>query len=213
MAPLSSVRTWIFDLDNTLYPPEARLLDQMEGRMTGWIMRELGLDRPAADRLRRRYWHRHGATLPGLMAAHRLAARAWLDHGPDIDLGGLVPDPVLADRIARLPGRRIVFTNGAAAPYAARVLAARGLAHVFDAVYGIEQAGFRPKPDPAAFRAVARADGHDPARAAMFEDTPANLRAPHAMGMATVHVAPRRAAGDHIHHHGPDLSAFLSQLA
>ncbi len=213
MADLSSVRTWIFDLDNTLYPPEARLLDQMEGRMTGWIMRELGLDRAAADRLRRRYWHRHGATLPGLMAEHRISARDWLDHVHDIDLGALVPDPVLADRIARLPGRRIVFTNGAAAPYAARVLAACGLAHVFDAVYGIEQAGFRPKPDPAAYRAVIRADGHDPARAAMFEDTPANLRAPHAMGMATVHVAPRRATGDHVHHHAPDLAAFLSQLA
>lgn len=213
MPDLSRIRTWIFDLDDTLYPPEARLLAQMEARMTSWMMRELGIDRDEADRLRAHYWRRHGTTLAGLMAEHGIAPRGWLDHVHDIDLGALVPDPVLARRIAALPGRRIVFTNGAAAPYAARVLAARDLAHVFDAVYGIEEAGFRCKPDPEAFRAIVRADGLDPARAAMFEDSAENLRAPHAMGMATIHVAPKRDSASHVHHHAPDLPAFLSQIA
>ncbi len=212
MPDLARIRTWIFDLDNTLYPPEARLFDQIAERMTGWIMHALDMDRAAADRLRQAYWRRYGATLTGLVAEHGLAPGPCLAHVHDIDLGALRPDPALARRIARLPGRRIVFTNGAGAPYAARVLAARGLAGAFDAVYGMEHTGFASKPDRAAFDAVIRAEGIDPARAAMFEDTAANLRVPHRLGMATIHVAPRRAPGAHVHHHAHDLRAFLSQI-
>ena len=110
-----------------------------------------------------------------------------------------------------LPGRRIVYTNGSA-PYAERVIAARGLDGLFDAVYGVEHAGFRPKPERIAFETVFAADGTDPARAAMFEDDARNLAAPHAMGMRTVHVAPERHEARHIHHHTYDLSGFLARL-
>ncbi|MBC7158084.1 MAG: HAD hydrolase-like protein, partial [Rhodobacteraceae bacterium] len=106
---------------------------------------------------------------------------------------------------------RIVYTNGSR-PYAERVLAARGLGGVFDAVYGVEHAGFRPKPERAAFEAVFGHDGIVPAEAAMFEDDPRNLAAPHAMGMRTVHVAPQAVAAAHIHHHTDDLSGFLVQV-
>jgi putative hydrolase of the HAD superfamily len=93
-----------------------------------------------------------------------------------------------------------------------KVLEARGLSGLFDAIYGVEHAGFHPKPDRAAFETVFAIDGLDPARAAMFEDDPRNLRVPHEMGMRTVHVAPERAPGDHIHHHTEDLTAFLANL-
>lgn len=210
--PFRHVTTWVFDLDNTLYPPGARLFDQIERRMTGWVMRELSLSRDEADRLRRAYWARHGTTLAGLMREHGIDPHGYLHEVHDIDLAPLTPDPGLAAALAALPGRRIVHTNGPA-PYARRVLAARGLDGAFDAVYGVEHAGYRPKPEPAAFATVFAADGLDPARAAMFEDDARNLAAPHAMGLRTVHVAPAPEPAPHIHHHTDDLTGFLRALA
>lgn len=206
------VRAWVFDLDNTLYPPEVRLFDQIEVRMTAYVMAALGMERDAADRLRRRYWADHGTTLAGLMRVHGVDPGPYLHDVHEIDLGALRPDPALAAGIAALPGRRIVYTN-ATRRYAERVLAARGLAAHFDAVYGVEEAGFRPKPEREAFETVLALDGIDARGAAMFEDDARNLAAPHAMGMRTVHVAAAPEPADHIHHHTDDLASFLSRIA
>jgi putative hydrolase of the HAD superfamily len=210
-AAFTHVRVWVFDLDNTLYPPGARLFDQIELRMTDWVARELGLPRADADELRARYWQTYGTTLAGLMAEHGVDPAPYLDEVHDIDLSVLRADPELAGRIAALPGRRIVYTNGCE-PYARRVLAACGLTAAFDAVYGVEHAGFLPKPERAAFEAVFALDGVAPDQGAMFEDDPRNLAVPHALGMRTVLVGPEPHPGAHIHHHASDLSAFLSQL-
>lgn len=207
----SHVAHWVFDLDNTLYPPQARLFDQIEVRMTQFVVDALGVDRAEADRLRRHYWHTYGTTLAGLMREHGVDPAPYLTDVHDISLDHLEADAELAARIADLPGRRIVYTNGSA-PYAARVLEARGLAGLFDAVYGVEHAGFRPKPERAAFEEVFSLDGVVPERAAMFEDDPRNLAAPHDMGMRTVHVAPDAHEADHIHHHTDDLARFLSTV-
>lgn len=207
----SHVTAWVFDLDNTLYPPRYRLFDQIEVRMTQWVMDALRVPRAEADRLRRHYWQTYGTTLAGLMREHDIDPGPYLHTVHDIDFSVLPADAALAARIADLPGRRIVYTN-ACEPYARRVLEARGLTGLFDAVYGVEHAGFRPKPERAAFEAIFTADGLDPARAAMFEDDARNLAAPHAMGMRTVHVAPAPAPADHIHHHTDDLADFLARL-
>ncbi len=207
----SHVRHWVFDLDNTLYPPSARLFDQIEVKMTHWVMRELGVAKPEADRLRQHYWQLYGTTLAGLMAEHGVDPHGYLHEVHAIDFGALSPDPDLAAHIRALPGRRIVYTNGSA-PYAEQVLAARGLTGCFDAVYGVEHAGFRPKPDRAAFETVFATDRLEPTRAAMFEDDPRNLAAPHDMGMRTVHVAPEALPAPHIHHHTDDLTGFLARL-
>ncbi|RMD94590.1 MAG: pyrimidine 5'-nucleotidase [Alphaproteobacteria bacterium] len=206
------VQTWVFDLDNTLYPPAARLFDQIEVRMTGFVMRALGVERDEADRLRRHYWQEYGTTLAGLMAEHGVDPTPYLGEVHEISLDHLEPDPALAAAIAALPGRRIVHTNGSA-KHAARVLVARGLAGVFDAVYGVEDAGFRPKPEPAAFAEVLARDGGRAETAAIFEDDARNLVAPHAMGMRTVHVAPEPQPAPHIDHHTDDLPRFLGALA
>lgn len=235
IAGFDHVRHWVFDLDNTLYPPKARLFDQIERRMTAYVMRSLGLARDQADSMRRQYWGLYGTTLAGLMAEHDIDPLPYLQDVHDIDLSHLTPDPGLAAAIAALPGRRIVYTNGSA-PYAERVLAARGLSGLFDAVYGVEDADFRPKPERAAFETIFRRDGVIAAQGAMFEDDLRNLLVPHALGMRTVHVAPRpEAAGAphapaesappesapydsrawppaHVDHHTDDLGAFLRRL-
>ncbi|WP_170599425.1 pyrimidine 5'-nucleotidase [Ruegeria arenilitoris] len=207
----SHVTQWVFDLDNTLYPPQMRLFDQIEVLMTEYVVEALRVDRAEADRLRQHYWREHGTTLAGLMAEHDLDPEPYLHAVHQVDLSHMEPDPSLAAHIRALPGRRIVYTNGSA-PYAERVLASRGLDGLFDAIYGVEHAGYRPKPDKAAFETVFARDGIHPDRAAMFEDEPRNLKAPHDMGMRTVHVAPDPHDADHIHHHTDDLAAFLARL-
>jgi len=208
----SHVDTWVFDLDNTLYPPSARLFDQIEVRMTDYVMATLSVDRRAADHLRDHYWRTYGTTLAGLMQEHGVDPLPYLVDVHDIDFSALNADPGLRAAIAALPGRAIVYTNGSA-DYARRVIDARGLDGLFSAVYGVEHAGFHPKPARAAFEQVFAADGLTPARAAMFEDDPRNLAAPHAMGMRTVLVAEMPQPAPHIHHHTDDLAAFLRHIA
>ncbi|MBL3703396.1 pyrimidine 5'-nucleotidase [Sulfitobacter sp. BDSS02] len=207
----SHVETWVFDLDNTLYPPSVRLFDQIEVHMTKYVMDTLSVDAEEADKLRSEYWRTYGTTLAGLMRVHGVDPGPYLTKVHEISFDHLEEDLALAAAIAALPGRRIVYTNGTR-PYAENVLKARGLSEVFDGIYGVEHAQFLPKPEREAFEMVFALDGLNPGRAAMFEDDARNLVAPHAMGMQTVHVAPDRLEADHIHHHTDDLASFVARL-
>ena len=106
------VNAWVFDLDNTLYPPSARLFDQIEVRMTAWVMQTLGVDRPEADRLRRHYWATYGTTLAGLMQEHGVDPGPYLTDVHDISLAHLEADPLLARRKSFTPRR--LFTQAEA---------------------------------------------------------------------------------------------------
>ena len=207
----ATVQTWVFDLDNTLYPPHMRLFDQIEVKMTDWVMRALQVDRARADHLRAHYWQTYGTTLAGLMTEHGVDPGPYLTEVHEIDFSVLAPDPALAKVIARLPGRKIIYTN-ACVPYAEKVVEARGLGGLFDAVYGVEDANFHPKPEARAFSTVFDRDGLDPVTAAMFEDDARNLMVPHALGMRTIHVAPSADPAPHIQHHTDDLAGFLARL-
>lgn len=205
------VDTWVFDLDNTLYPPSADLFGLMDVRFSTYVARVTGLDKARALNLCAEYWATYGSTLVGLMEHHDIDPHHFLADVHDIDISHLRPDPALQTAIASLPGRKIVYTNGSE-NHAKRVLAARGLTQEFDAVYGVEHADFKPKPTHDAFSRVFAKDGVTPTKAAMFEDEARNLAVPHAMGMRTVHVHEDQADHDHIHHHTDDLADFLSQL-
>jgi len=207
----SDVTTWVFDLDHTLYPPDMALFDQINLKMTDFVMKALKVTRDEADHMRNSYWREHGTTLAGLMDNHGMEPEQFLQEVHEIDFTVLEPDPELAKNIQALPGRRIIYTNGTA-DYAENVLEHRGLSGLFDAIYGVEHAQFRPKPERIAFDRVFAKDGLDPSRAAMFEDDIRNLLEPHAMGMRTVHVAPKADPHPHIHHHTDNLSAFLAGL-
>ena len=205
------VTQWVFDLDNTLYPPEARLFDQIEVKMSAYVMTSLGVDQATADQLRQDYWRDYGTTLAGLMREHNVDPTPYLFDVHDIDLSHLNKDPALATAIDALPGRKIVYTNGTA-PYARQVLAARGLDQVFEAVYGVEEANYLAKPELGAFETIFALDGIHPRQAAMFEDEARNLKVPHSLGMQTVHVAPAPVTAPYLQHHTDDLRLFLEHL-
>ena len=209
------VETWVFDLDNTLYPPHERLFDQIEAKITAFVIRELGVDEAEAARMRRAYWHDHGTTLAGLMIHHGIDPDPFLEFVHDIDFAPLQRNARLRAAIEALPGRSIVYTNGTA-HYARQVTEAIGIRDLFEAFYGVESAFYTPKPAPAAYTRIFGADGLDPKRAAMFEDDPRNLRAPCELGLETVWVDPRagevEAPAPHVLHQTADLAGFLEKL-
>jgi putative hydrolase of the HAD superfamily len=210
-ADLRHVEVWLFDLDNTLYPPETELMALIEQRMTAFVARETGLSVADARALQKRYLHEHGATLAGLIARHGIDPEAFLNEVHDVSLDKLSPDPALKAGLARLPGRRLVFTNGGAA-HAARVLDRLGVSDAFEAVFHIAAADYLPKPHPATFEKMTRIHAVDPARAAFFEDSEKNLAPAAAIGMTTILVGPHAEASraPFITHRTRHLAPFLA---
>jgi len=187
---LSHVDTWVFDLDQTLYPAEAEVMALIEGKMTAFVARETGLPRDEAYRLQKSYLSEHGTTLAGLMAHYGVEPRRFLDEVHDVSIDSLHPDSELNSLIADLPGRKIVFTNGDDA-HAVRILAKLEMTALFDGVFHLEHANWVPKPNMATFELMMKAHLVTPTRAAFFEDSPKNLRPAHQLGMKTVLVGPK----------------------
>jgi putative hydrolase of the HAD superfamily len=223
-ADLARNRVWIFDLDNTLYPAECNLFAQVDQRMGEFIAKELGVPFDYARHLQKSYYRQFGTTLAGLMRVHKMHPEPFLDYVHDIDVS-VVPDaPELRAAIDRLPGRKLIFTNGSRA-HAERVAAKLGVLDLFEGISDIASCDYEPKPSAAAFDSMIRHHGVASAEAAMFEDMPQNLEVPHKLGMATVlvhstymdHPIQRdmrnwTALPDHVHHLTDDLTAFLELI-
>lgn len=195
------IDTWIFDLDNCLYPASCDLFELIDERMTAYVQRLEGCDFVEARRIQKGHFHDHGTTLAGLMATRGINPHDFLDYVHDIDMDRLTRNPELAAMIARLPGRRLVFTNGDA-KYAARVLDALGLGETFGGVHDIHATGLIPKPRTEAYVSLCDRFAIDPKTALFVEDMAKNLVPAHAMGMMTVWVD----NGSEQAGHGPDTS-------
>lgn len=208
---LSHIDTWLFDLDNTLYPEESGFMREVEGRMTAFVEKVTGLPREEAYGLQKKYLAEHGLTLKGLMLHHGVDPADFHALFHDLSLEALAQDAELLAALARLPGRRLIFTN-ADAIHAERVLSHLGLHHLFDDVFHIESFGFRPKPDPAAFTAMLDAHGMAPDATAFFEDSERNLAPAAQLGMTTVLVGAHAAASPapFVHHRTEKLAPFLA---
>jgi putative hydrolase of the HAD superfamily len=219
MKPLihSDIDTWIFDLDNTLYPASSDLFPQISARMGEFIAARFGLDAEAARAMRTRLFRSHGTTLRGLMVDHGVDPHEFMDYVHDIDLSGLAPASGLAAVLGALPARKLVHTNGSHR-HAARILDHLGLAGHVAGIFDIADAGFLPKPDPAGYRTLIARFGVEPGRAAMVEDMAVNLAPAAALGMVTVLVrsanewATDGAEGEWIHHRTDDLAGWLAAL-
>ena len=178
------INCWIFDLDHTLYPEKLGLFEEIDNKMTGYIMKLLNLDWHEANELRQNYYKNYGTTLAGLMRHHEIDPHAFLDAVDRIDLSKLSPNAALKAQIDALKGRKIIYTNGSRT-HALRTSKALGLYESFDALYGIEDANFIPKPQKAAFDIIFKKANITPMKAAFFEDSEKNLHAPHELGVTT----------------------------
>lgn len=212
---------WVFDLDNTLYPAECNLFAQVDQRMGSFIAKELGVPFAQARHLQKAYYKQFGTTLSGLMKVHRMAPEPFLDYVHDIDLTCVPELPELKAAINRLPGRKLIFTNGSRR-HAERVAGKLGVLEEFEDICSIETCQFVPKPEAEAFDRMVRHHGFAAERAAMFEDMPHNLEAPHVLGMTTVLVHSEfydhpvqekikqwAEPPKHVHHMTDDLTRFL----
>jgi len=210
---LSHVSAWVFDMDDTLYPREQGLMQLVQARINAYVVEAVGLDPVSARVLQRQFLDEHGTTLAGLMANYTIDPDHFLHDVHDVPMDSLEPNPRLVEQLMRLPGRRLVFTNGAR-DYADRVLDRLGVTACFDGVFTIEDADLTPKPAPSTFRHFIERYGLDPHRTAFFEDTPRNLEPAKALGMATVLIGDGhgKPLGDHIDHIAPDLLDFLTDL-
>lgn len=209
---LSRVETWVFDLDNTLYPPHTRLFDQIESRMTEFVSRRLWVDAEEARRISEQHWEDHGATLTGLMAQDGMPPEPFLAYTHDIDLRLVDKNHELRMALTTLGGRKVVYTNGSRR-HALRVTEQLGVRDLFDAFYAIEDGSFAPKPTADGFARIVAMDGMAPERAAMIEDDVRNLHVPKALGMTTIwimHGEDSDANAGHVDLAAEDLPHFLS---
>jgi putative hydrolase of the HAD superfamily len=187
MKKLQHVTTWIFDLDNTLYPASCKLFDQIAAKMTEFIVAALKVSPAEAARLRHKYYTTHGTTLRGLMLEHGMEPHAFLDYVHAIDYAPVQHHPALGQAIANLPGRKLIFTAGTRA-HARSVLAQLGASDVFEEIFDITDCNFIPKPDQRPYEIFLKRHNVAPLSAAFFEDLAVNLVVPRAMGMTTILV-------------------------
>lgn len=213
---LSHIDTWIFDLDLTLYPPEAMIMSQVRDRIALFVERHLQISSSEAHQVRRAYWQKYGTTLRGLMAEHDVKPHFYLEFVHDVDFARLVPAPELRTHIETLPGRKLIFTN-ADAPYAGRVLAARGLSGLFEDIFDIHRMEHRPKPELSSYQALCRELDINPDTALFVEDSAHNLYPAKALGMTTIWVNHEDEADSSEHdsridHQISDVTEWLSSI-
>lgn len=215
------VNTWIFDLDNTLYPHEARVWPQVDERITLYIMQKFGLDGLSARALQKYFYHRYGTTLRALIEEYDVDPYEFLDFAHDIDHSSVELNPLLGAAIEALPGRKLILTNGSRR-HAENVAMKLGIFDHFEDVFDIAASDFVPKPDRRAYEKFLATHRVDPTRSAMFEDIAKNLVVPYELGMTTVLVVPKTVdpfrdafeqeavAAPHIDHVTSDLAGFLA---
>jgi putative hydrolase of the HAD superfamily len=218
------VETWVFDLDNTLYPHHLNLWQQVDERIRAYVSNFLKVSKDEALRLQKDYYKRYGTTMRGMMAEHGMSPDAYLDFVHRIDHSPLEPNPQLGAALEKLPGRKLILTNGTR-KHADAVMRRLDIHHHFEDVFDIAAANLDPKPLPQVYKRFLARHGVDPAKAAMFEDLARNLETPHALGMTTVLVVPEgqrevlREAWElegrdapYVDHLTDDLTRFLEEI-
>ena len=211
---LRPIETWIFDLDNTLYPASANLFPQIDKRMKVFISDLLKVSLDDAFVLQKQYYRQYGTTLRGLMLNHSIEPDGFLEFVHDIDHSVLNADARLGAALAKLPGRKFIYTNGSER-HAVNVLDRLGVTGHFDGIFDICASSYIPKPEPAPYATLVARHAISPQRAIMFEDIHRNLRPAADLGMATVwvrHAENPAAAGEdlsHCHFMTDDLMDWL----
>jgi putative hydrolase of the HAD superfamily len=218
-----TVESWVFDLDNTLYPHHL-LWQQVDDRIRSFIVDFLKISPEEAFRVQKDYYKRYGTTMRGLMTEHGMNSDDYLEFVHKIDHTPLEANPPLGAALEKLPGRKLILTNGTR-KHADAVMKKLAVHQHFEDVFDIVAAELEPKPSAKTYERFLDRHGVDPAKAAMFEDLSRNLKAPHELGMTTVLVVPDGTRpvirenwevegrdDPHIDHVTDDLVGFLEQI-
>jgi putative hydrolase of the HAD superfamily len=224
-ADFSHIETWVFDLDNTLYPPHLNLWQQVDDRIRQYIARFLNITHEEAFRVQKDYYKRYGTTMRGLMTEHGLEPDDFLDFVHQIDHSPLEPNPTLGAALEKLAGRKLILTNGTR-KHANAIMRRLAVHQHFEDIFDIVAAGLQPKPSRQTYEAFLATHGVDPLRSAMFEDLARNLVVPHALGMATILVVPQGTRevfredwelegrdAPHVDYMTEDLAGFLADIS
>ncbi|MEI7804130.1 MAG: pyrimidine 5'-nucleotidase [Hyphomicrobiales bacterium] len=219
------VETWVFDLDNTLYPHHLNLWQQVDERIRAYLVDYLKVGADEATRVQKDYYKRYGTTMRGMMAEHGMMPDDYLEFVHQIDHSPLEPNPALGEALKKLQGRKLILTNGTR-KHADAVMKKLAVHEHFEDIFDIVAAELEPKPSAVTYERFLAQHKVDAAKAAMFEDLARNLETPHALGMTTVLVVPegtrevfredwelegRDAA--HVDHLTDDLVGFLQRIA
>ena len=218
------VETWVFDLDNTLYPHHLNLWQQVDDRIRAYVSEFLKVSKDEAFRVQKDYYKRYGTTMRGLMAEHGMEPDDYLDFVHRIDHSPLAPNRALGAALEKLPGRKLILTNGTR-KHADAVIKKLAVHEHFEDVFDIIAAELEPKPARRTYERFLELHDVDPTKAAMFEDLARNLEAPHELGMTTVLVVPERQRevfregwelegrdAAHVDHLTDDLAGFLDKI-
>ena len=220
----SHIETWVFDLDNTLYPHHLNLWHQVDERIRNYIANFLNITHEEAFRVQKDYYKRYGTSMRGLMAEHNMQPDDFLDVVHQIDHSPLEPNPELGDMLKALEGRKLVLTNGTRR-HADAVMQRLGIHEHFEGIFDIVAAELEPKPSPLTYERFLKRHGVEPTKSAMFEDLARNLSVPHSLGMTTVLVVPEGTRevfredwemegrdAPHVDHVTDDLVGFLQSI-
>ncbi len=213
------IEAWVFDLDHTLYTMDADQQAAMEERICRFVQGHFAIAREPAWEIQKRYLREHGSTLSGLVRHHGVDQDVYHDFVNDLDSLALARDEYLRAGLARLPGRRFVFTNNCGR-FAAAVLDRLGVADLFADIVDAGAMGHQPKPSPESFDTLIARGAIAPAKAAMFDDSQRNLVPASALGMKTVWFNDGLGQSHwridrpdvHIDHETDDLASFLHSI-
>lgn len=184
---LSLIKTWIFDLDNTLYPPEENIFSQIDQKMTSFIADNLKISNEEAFNIQKQNFIDHGTTLAGFMNSgnDKIDPDKFLEFVHDINLSSLKEDSNLRKMLLLLPGEKYIFTNGTK-KHAENVLKKLNLENIFQSIFGIKEANYLPKPNIETYNLFLKTYKVDPKTSIMFEDMGRNLIPAKELGMKTV---------------------------
>ena len=212
------VETWIFDLDNTLYPVTKRLLAHIDEHMGSFVAKYLGISRKDAHQVQKSYFKKYGLTLRGLMLNDGLdPARYFEEMGP-MDLDEVEPNPELGEYIGSLKGRKIIYTNASARHTQLVLNQMKFKKNTFEAIFDIQAANYVPKPAIESYSLLCKTYSIDPTRAAMIDDIARNLEPAAQLGMMTVwkktnaEWSKNIEAESHIDHVVDDLKEWLRSI-
>ena len=182
------IRYILFDLDDTLYPRHAGVMDQIRDRMLVYLRSRLDLSPDEADALRRHYFQTYGTTMRGLQINYQINTEEYLHYVHNIPLHNFLTANARLDSVlASIAETKVVFTNSSR-EHATKVLNLLGITHHFDRIIDVRDVGYESKPQPAAYRLACDLLAAPPGECVMVDDNTRNLEPAKALGMTTVLV-------------------------